>query len=336
MEKGRDDIIKFVKQYDKIQSLMRYINLNTLKSSYHKLMKGGDEGIGAEYGKNLDENLSNLLRRMKNFSYFPQPKNCASSNGNWKRKYAIRAFEDEIVQGVFKEILEAIYESKVKQRIADLKKIGSLKKSCNKVKVHVAWIEIDIEKFLVKCNQESLINFLEQDIADRNFIRYIRRFLQSGVALLRECTDSGLGSESIISFISMICKVCEYYMLQILDSDQEWGLNGEMCVQRKGASFRYLFDRINDARIVYRRLYRGLKRTGFNPTRDKICTLSTFFDDKKQYCKASSSRRSITRVSNLRRQFDPPKKKSTKTWQDVMCTVLSEKGIKNGNDEYFY
>ncbi len=77
MEKEKAEIANLVARYDRVQSLMKYVNNDTLKESYKKQPKGkavGVDGVTKEqYGENLDENIENLLIRMKKFSYRPYP-----------------------------------------------------------------------------------------------------------------------------------------------------------------------------------------------------------------------------------------------------------------------
>lgn len=286
--------------YDRTQSLMQKVNIDSLKEVYREVMKNGETvEIGVQYGKNLSENLDALLVRMKRGSYFPQSQDWLQrvDVGGRCKKYMVRAFEDKLLQYRFREILKLIYESKIQCNIADLEKRRDIKKqSHGRIEMYVAQINVDFVKLMRKINQENLITFLKQDIADRSFVRYCSLFLQSGVKLLGVCIDSG--SDSAIPFLSMFCDVYVCYMLQTVVTAQEWGLFGGMCVRREAKSFCYLFDKVGDARNFYRRLYRGMKEMGYDLSEDKICTLSPVFDNKRQFAKGSLSQRIIERSSN--------------------------------------
>ena len=56
MEKEKAEIASLVEKYDKIQSLMKYVNSDTLKESYRNQPKGKAVGVDGvtkeEYGEN--------------------------------------------------------------------------------------------------------------------------------------------------------------------------------------------------------------------------------------------------------------------------------------------
>ncbi len=87
---------------DKVQSLMKYVNSDTLKESYRKQPKGKSVGVDEitkeQYGENLDENIENILIRMKKSYYRPYPVlRVTIPKGNGKmRKLGIPSFEDKV------------------------------------------------------------------------------------------------------------------------------------------------------------------------------------------------------------------------------------------------
>ena len=69
MESEKAEIAELVAKYGRVQSLMRYVNKETLAKSYSRQPKGkavGVDGVTKEaYGENLNENLDDLLKSMK-------------------------------------------------------------------------------------------------------------------------------------------------------------------------------------------------------------------------------------------------------------------------------
>lgn len=99
-------------------SIYHLINLELLRECYDEL--DGNKATGTDkitkdmYFMNLNENLSNLVDRLKTKSYIPSPArkvNIPKANGKL-RGLAIANFEDKIVQLAVKKIIEAIYEPK--------------------------------------------------------------------------------------------------------------------------------------------------------------------------------------------------------------------------------
>ena len=103
-------------RYPKVQNLMRYITVKSLKLAHKnadgKKAKGIDGVTKEEYEQNLEENLENLIKRMKDFSYRPQPVRrvyIPKANGKL-RPLGIPAYEEKLVQAVMSDILQGIYE----------------------------------------------------------------------------------------------------------------------------------------------------------------------------------------------------------------------------------
>ena len=170
MEKEKAEIANLVARYDRVQSLMKYVNNDTLKESYKKQPKGKAVGVDG-----VTKEQYPVCR-----AFIPK--------GNGKmRGLGIPSFEDKVVQGVFKEILEAIYEPKFKDFSFGLRPNRSCHDAIQRVNKHIMAnkvnyiLDADIKGFFDNIDHDWMINFLEHDIADKNFIRYIKRFLIGGV-----------------------------------------------------------------------------------------------------------------------------------------------------------
>ena len=61
----------------RVQNLVSYINVDTLRAIHKTMDKRKASAIDGttkdEYEQNLEENLENLVERMKNGSYLPNP-----------------------------------------------------------------------------------------------------------------------------------------------------------------------------------------------------------------------------------------------------------------------
>jgi len=98
-------------------SLAHLLDVGFLKGCYFELGRDRASGIDGiswrEYGEHLDENLENLVERMKAKRYKPQPAKRVyiPKNDHEKRPLGLPSLEDKIVQKGIARILEAIYEA---------------------------------------------------------------------------------------------------------------------------------------------------------------------------------------------------------------------------------
>jgi len=125
---------------------------------------------------NLDENIDNLLARMKTFSYRPQPvrRTYIEKEGrNEMRPLGIPAYEDRLVQGVVAEILNTIYEP----IFYDFSYGFREARDCHMAIKHLdeilmgktSWVvDADIKNFFGNVDHEWMMKFLEHEIADKN------------------------------------------------------------------------------------------------------------------------------------------------------------------------
>jgi len=98
-------------------SLAHLLNERFLEHCYHRLGRDRASGIDGvtwqEYGENLEENLKDLVARLKGKRYRPLPARRVyiPKDEHSKRPLGLPALEDKIVQKGIALILEAIYEA---------------------------------------------------------------------------------------------------------------------------------------------------------------------------------------------------------------------------------
>lgn len=102
---------------EKFTSLIHLVNKEMLIECHYELSgnkaTGVDKVTKKEYEMNLEENIDNLITRMKAFKYRPQPVRRVyidKPGSNKRRPLGIPSYEDKIVQLAINKILQSIYE----------------------------------------------------------------------------------------------------------------------------------------------------------------------------------------------------------------------------------
>ena len=153
-------------------SLYHLINEDLLKECHRELdgkkAVGIDKVTKEECGENLKENLQDLLKRMKNFSYRPQPVRRAyipKANGK-KRPLGIPSYEDKLVQGVMAHILNEVYEPRFLDCSYGFRPNISAHDAIKKVNDLIMFkkvnyiLDCDIKGFFDNVSHEWLVKFL--------------------------------------------------------------------------------------------------------------------------------------------------------------------------------
>jgi RNA-directed DNA polymerase len=104
--------------HKQFNSLMHHFNEESLAACYHALdgrKAVGVDGVSkAHYGEQLEENLKDLVGRMKRMAYRPGPVRRVlipkEGKPNATRALGISNFEDKLVQGMMHRVLESLYE----------------------------------------------------------------------------------------------------------------------------------------------------------------------------------------------------------------------------------
>ncbi len=177
----------------KFTSLAHLLTEDFLNECFRELKRGKSPGIDGvtvgEYVKVLDENITDLVARLKAKQYKPQPVlrvYIPKQNGD-KRPLGIPAVEDKIVQMAIKKILEAIFE----QDFIDTSYGFRQNRSCHDALTELDRIimnapvnfvvDMDILKFFDTVEHKRLMECLKQRIVDPTLLQLIGRFLKSGI-----------------------------------------------------------------------------------------------------------------------------------------------------------
>ena len=112
-------------------------------------------------------------------------------------------------------------------------------------------LEADIKGFFDNVNHGWLMKFLEHDIQDRNYLRYIKRFLIAGIMEGTELTNSDRGTPQGGLISPVLASVYLHYVLDLwIEKAVKPKLRGEAYYVRYADDFLILFQYENEAKQV--------------------------------------------------------------------------------------
>jgi len=209
----------------KFTSLAHLLDREYLRDCYQSLNRNKAVGIDSiswqEYGANLDENLAQLVSRLKRKKYKPLPARRVYIPKNEKetRPLGISALENKIVERGITWILESIYE----QDFLDCSYGFRPERNCHQALKqlndlimfqpvnHI--VEADIKGFFDNVDHDKLMDFIRIRIADTSLLNLIGQFLKAGYVddgqLVR--SDKGTPQGSILS--PMLSNIFLHYVL---------------------------------------------------------------------------------------------------------------------------
>ena len=254
-------------KYERVQNLMHNVNEQTLMAEHRKQSRRKAVGIDGvtkeEYDKNAEANIQDLMQRMRKFQYKPLPvKRVYIPKGNGKtRPLGLPSYEDKLVQGVMAKLLNDVYEV----RFLDCSYGFREKRSAHDVVKYINHaimtkkvnyvLEADTKGFFDNVDHDWMMTFLEHDIDDKNFLRYIKRFLIGGIMEGTELKESDKGTPQGGLISPVLANVYLHYVLDLwFEKGVKPRLRGEAYYVRYADDFLILFQYEEEAQKVLRAL----------------------------------------------------------------------------------
>jgi len=260
----------------RFRNLYRELNEELLLDSWRLLRKdaalGVDRVSAAEYEANLEENIRQLVERLKRKRYRAKlVRRHYIPKGEGKlRPLGIPAIEDKLLQLAVKRLLEAIYEQDFlscsygyRPQVGAREAVAQLQRELQFGGYHQV-VEADIKGFFDNLSHEWLMRMLAERIDDQAMLRLIKKWLRAGVLdtdgkVLRP--ESGTPQGGIIS--PLLANVYLHYALDLWFAKVfQPSCQGAAFLLRYADDFVCGFGRAETAQRFYSELAERLRKFG--------------------------------------------------------------------------
>jgi RNA-directed DNA polymerase len=183
---------------------MHHFHETSLKTCFHQL--DGKKAVGADgvtkaaYAMHLDDNLTDLVARMKRMAYRPGPVRQVlipkAGTPQATRRLGISNLEDKVVQLMMHHVLESIYEPLFLDCSYGFRPGRGCHEVLRALHQHLyrqeveTIIDLDIANYFGTIDHGLLEAMLREKITDERFMRYMKRMFKAGVLTAGELTVS--------------------------------------------------------------------------------------------------------------------------------------------------
>jgi group II intron reverse transcriptase/maturase len=259
----------------RLTTLSHHVDVEFLREAYRRTRKDAAPGIDGEnaedFGRHLDQRLSDLLERFKSGRYFAPPVRRTSipKEKGRTRPLGIPTFEDKVLQRAVTMVLSAVYE----QDFLDCSYGFRPRRSAHQALIALReglrtmggrWVlDVDIRSFFDNLVHSKLREILDQRVRDGVLRRTIHKWLKAGILEDGELRRprGGTPQGGVISPL-----LANIYLHEVVD---RW-FHDDILPRLRGRAFlvRYaddcvmVFQREEDARRVLEVLPKRLARFG--------------------------------------------------------------------------
>ena len=277
--------------------VIHHINEDMLRTCFHEL--DGNKAIGidgvdkASYGENLDNNLRDLLERMRRMAYKPGavrqvviPK---EGKPGATRPLGISNFEDKIIQRAMHKLLESIYEPLFYENSYGFRPKRGCHDAIESLHAYLSThnvetvIDVDLSNYFGSISQNEAINVIKKKISDPRVIRYLIRMFKSGLLADGELivSDEGVVQGSACSPI--IANIFAHEVIdEWIESTVKAHCSGEVKMVRYADDIVICCQYNRDAERIKTAMARRLLKYGLKMNEDKTKLVNFSKKEQKQ------------------------------------------------------
>lgn len=169
----------------------------------------------------------------------------------------ILCYEDKLIQGAIADVLNEIYENIFFDFSYDFRP----KKNCHQAisqincllmtKKVIYILDVDIKVFFDNIDHDIM---MEHEIEDKNFLRYVKRFLKSGILEDYKYYENDKGTPQGGLILPILANVYLHYVLDNCFNVIKKSFKGEMYLIRYADDFVVMFQYEDEARKFYKML----------------------------------------------------------------------------------
>ena len=266
---------------ERFTALLHHVTPQLLEESYYALKRKAAPGVDGvtwpEYGIGLAERLNDLHSRVHRGAYRAQPSRriyIPKANGK-QRPLGIAALEDKIVQHAVVTVLSAVYEEDFRgfsygfrpgrsQHMA----LDALYVALKRKKVN--WVlDLDIKGFFDNLDKELLVEMVEQRIADPRMLRLIQKWLNAGIVVDGNWSETETGTPQGAVVSPLLSNVYLHYVLDQWTDQWRQGARGDLTMVRYADDAIIGFQHEDEARQYLQDLRERLRVFGLELNEDK-------------------------------------------------------------------
>lgn len=273
----------------RFHSLAHLIDQAALRRTFHRQRGNAAAGVDgvtkADYEQELETHLQDLHERLRTRRYRHQPIRRVhipkEGRAGQTRPIGISCFEDKLVQGALREVLEAVYEPLFRDCSYGFRSGRSAHDAVRKLqgliyRGEVNWIlESDVQSFFDDVDRPTLRKMLQERIADGSIHRLVGKCLHVGVLDGTQYVTPDQGTTQGSGLSPMLGNIYLHYVLDTWFEDQiRPRLKGRAHLIRYADDFVLGFELQEDAERVMGVLSKRMERFGLRLQPDKTRLVS--------------------------------------------------------------